>query len=200
MKKSLPTSHRVRIIAGYWRSRLVEIVDVPGLRPTTDRVRETVFNWLNPYIEQARVIDLFAGTGILGLEACSRGAKEIHFIEKNAIVFKALKENLVRLQPSPPSSHVKLTHLNAIEWLRAQDEIEADIIFIDPPFDQIDLLEQSLQLIVSKIKRNNVPIIYVESSSKLDNERFLQCLHGWVVEKELVAGAVRANLLRLDKQ
>ena len=200
MKNSLPTSHRVRIIAGYWRSRLVEIVDIPGLRPTTDRVRETVFNWLNPYIDQAKVIDLFAGTGILGLEACSRGAKEIHFIEKNAVVFKALKENLIKLQPSPPSSSVQCTQLNAIDWLKAQNEIDADIIFIDPPFDQVDLLEQSLQLIVSKIKRNNLPIIYVESSSKLDNTQFLQCINGWAVEKELVAGAVRANLLKLDKQ
>jgi 16S rRNA (guanine966-N2)-methyltransferase len=90
--------------------------------------------------------------------------------------------------------------LNAIDWLMAQNEIDADIIFIDPPFDQIDLLEQSLQLLLSKIKRNYSPIIYVESSSKLENVRFLQCINGWVVEKELVAGAVRANLLKLDKQ
>ena len=77
MKNPRMTPQRVRIIGGFWRSRLVDIVSVPGLRPSTDRVRETVFNWLNPYIADAKVIDLFAGTGILGLEACSRGAKEV---------------------------------------------------------------------------------------------------------------------------
>lgn len=199
MKKSPSSSHKIRIISGYWRSRLIEIVDIPGLRPTTDRVRETVFNWLNPYINQARVIDLFAGTGILGLEACSRGARQVNFIEKNSHAFKALKENFVKLQPSPSSSEMNFYQYDAIEWLKAQSSIEVDIIFIDPPFDQIDLLEQSLLLINQKIKRDNSPIIYVESSSKLDNQSFLLWLSGWSIEKELVAGAVRANLLKLDK-
>ena len=199
MKKPPSSSHKIRIIGGYWRSRLIEIVDIPGLRPTTDRVRETVFNWLNPYVNQARVIDLFAGTGILGLEACSRGARQVNFIEKNSHAFKALKENFTKLQPSPPSSEMNFYQYDAIEWLKAQSSIEADIIFIDPPFDQTDLLEQSLLLINQKIKRDNSPIIYVESSSKLDNQSILLWLSGWSIEKELVAGAVRANLLKLDK-
>ena len=199
MKKPPSSSHKIRIIGGYWRSRLIEIVDIPGLRPTTDRVRETVFNWLNPYVNQARVIDLFAGTGILGLEACSRGARQVNFIEKNSHAFKALKENFAKLQPSPPSSEMNFYQYDAIEWLKAQSSIEADIIFIDPPFDQTDLLEQSLLLINQKIKRDNSPIIYVESSSKLDNQSILLWLSGWSIEKELVAGAVRANLLKLDK-
>ena len=199
MKKAPSSSHKIRIIGGYWRSRLIEIVDIPGLRPTTDRVRETVFNWLNPYINQARVIDLFAGTGILGFEACSRGARQVNFIEKNSYAFKALKENFTKLQPSPPSSEMNFYQYDAIEWLKAQSSIEADIIFIDPPFDQTDVLEQSLLLINQKIKRDNSPIIYVESSSKLDNQSILLWLSGWSIEKELVAGAVRANLLKLDK-
>ena len=145
------------------------------------------------------MIDLFAGTGILGFEACSRGARQVNFIEKNSYAFKALKENFTKLQPSPPSSEMNFYQYDAIEWLKAQSSIEADIIFIDPPFDQTDLLEQSLLLINQKIKRDNSPIIYVESSSKLDNQSILLWLSGWSIEKELVAGAVRANLLKLDK-
>jgi 16S rRNA (guanine966-N2)-methyltransferase len=197
MKKDSSTPQRVRIISGYWRSRLVNIVDSPGLRPTTDRVRETVFNWLNPYLFQARVIDLFAGTGILGLEACSRGASEVLFIEKNAIVLKALQTNLEKLKPDPPNSNIKCIGIDALQWLKNQDQIDANIIFIDPPFNEVQLLEETLVTLTKKINKATPPIIYVESSSKLDNETIIRYLPGWVVEKQLTAGAVRANILKL---
>src|SRR6056300_1147958 len=87
-KKSRPG--RLRIVAGKWRSRLLDIADVPGLRPTSERVRETLFNWLAPSIQGARCLDLFAGTGALGLEALSRGAGEVVFIEKSAVAANAL--------------------------------------------------------------------------------------------------------------
>jgi len=196
MKKD-STPQRVRIISGHWRSRLVNIVDSPDLRPTTDRVRETIFNWLNPYLFQARVIDLFAGTGILGLEACSRGASEVLFIEKNAIVLQALQTNLEKLKPDPPHSNIKCIGIDALQWLKNQDQIDANIIFIDPPFNEAPLLEETLVTLTKKINTARPPIIYVESSSKLDNEIIIRYLPGWVIEKQLTAGAVKANILKM---
>jgi 16S rRNA (guanine966-N2)-methyltransferase len=86
--------------------------------------------------------------------------------------------------------------MDALQWLKKQEQIVVDIIFLDPPFDQVGLLEEALQLIAIKTNSDKMPIIYVESSSKLDNEIILGSLPGWVVEKQLVAGAVRANILR----
>jgi 16S rRNA (guanine966-N2)-methyltransferase len=197
MKKDSSTPQRVRIISGYWRSRLINIVDSPGLRPTTDRVRETVFNWLNPYLGQAKVIDLFAGTGILGLEACSRGASEVLFIEKNALVLQALQTNLEKLKPNPPNSIIQCMGIDALHWLKNQVQIDANIILIDPPFNEVQLLEEILVGLTKKINKARPPIIYVESSSKLDNETILRYLPGWVLEKQLTAGAVKANILKL---
>ena len=199
MKKSSLTQHRVRIIAGFWRSRQVDIVEASGLRPSTDRVRETVFNWLNPYLNQSKVIDLFAGTGILGMESCSRGAKETLLIEKNPLVFKALQNNLEKLKPNPPRSAITTIAMDALLWLKNQDSIDADLIFIDPPFEQTNILEEALLLINAKTKLDTPPIIYVESSAKLDIDRILQKLACWKVEKQLVAGAVRASILMYRK-
>jgi 16S rRNA (guanine966-N2)-methyltransferase len=199
MKKSSLSQHRVRIIAGFWRSRQVDIVDASGLRPSTDRVRETVFNWLNPYLNQSKVIDLFAGTGILGMESCSRGAKETLFIEKNPVVFRALQNNLEKLKPNPPNSVITALAMDALLWLKKQDSIDADLIFIDPPFEQVNLLEEALLLINAKTKMDTPPIIYVESSSTLDIDSILQKLASWKVEKQLVAGAVRASVLMFRK-
>ncbi len=199
MKKASLSQHRVRVIAGFWRSRQVEIVDVPGLRPSTDRVRETVFNWLNPYIYQSKVIDLFAGTGILGVESCSRGARETLLIEKNPIVCHALKSNLEKLKPNPPYTLISVIAMDALLWLKTQDSIDADLIFLDPPFEQTNLLEEALLLIDAKVKINTPPIIYVESSSKFDIDSIFVKLSGWKVEKQLVAGAVRASILKLSK-
>jgi 16S rRNA (guanine966-N2)-methyltransferase len=199
MKKSSLPQHRVRIIAGFWRSRQVDIVDASGLRPSTDRVRETVFNWLNPFLNQSKVIDLFAGTGILGMESCSRGAKETLLIEKNPIVFKVLQNNLEKLKPNPPNSVITALAVDALIWLKNQESIDADLIFIDPPFEQAHLLEEALLLINDKTKMDTPPIIYVESSSKLDIDSIFRERACWKVEKQLVAGAVRASVLMYRK-
>lgn len=196
MKKSVSVPQRVRIIGGFWRSRLVDVVDAEGLRPSTDRVRETVFNWLNPYISQASVIDLFAGTGVLGMEACSRGAKEVTLIEKNKLVAKAIHANLEKLQSLSPLCRIECLTTDAVQWLKNKDSLAVDIIFLDPPFDQTAVLIEALQLIASKMQRDNPPIIYVESSSQLDNETILYHLPGYVVAKQLLAGVVKAVMLR----
>ena len=97
--KELPT--RVRIIGGYWRSRLIHLIEEPGLRPTTDRVRETLFNWLGQTLNQQSCLDLFAGSGALGLEACSRGASHVTIIESNKRVYSLLENNIESLKPLP---------------------------------------------------------------------------------------------------
>jgi len=196
MKKNQQPSQRVRIIGGFWRSRLVDIVSSPGLRPSTDRVRETVFNWLSPYIVGAKVIDIFAGTGVLGFEACSRGAKHVVLNEKNQAVFQGLKSNLDKLHPIPEGSEIHLLSMDAVKWLSVLPEIDADIIFLDPPFEQPELIDQSLQLIRQKLKKDTYPIIYVESNAKMNNEAILKPMPSWTIDKQLVAGTVKASILK----
>ena len=96
---------RLRIVAGNWRSRLLDIADVPGLRPTSTRVRETLFNWLAPRIHGARCLDLFAGTGALGLEALSRGAASCDFVEKSKVAARTLQTNIDLLQAEGATVH-----------------------------------------------------------------------------------------------
>ena len=196
MKKLQQSAQRVRIIGGFWRSRLVDIIDYPGLRPSTDRVRETVFNWLAPDMDGAKVIDLFAGTGVLGFEACSRGAQHVLLVDKNQAVLQALKNNLEKLMPHPEESEIQLICMDAVKWLSTQTEIDVDIIFLDPPFEQPELIEQSLQFICQRLKKDSYPIIYVESNAMLTNEAILQLLPKWIIAKQLVAGVVKASILK----
>lgn len=119
----------LRLIGGAWRSRAVAIGDTPGLRPTPARVRETLFNWLAPRIAGARCIDLFAGTGALGLEALSRGAAQVCFIEQNPAAAQAIRDALARLGGTDRAS---VETGNAIERVTAHHS--ADVVFIDPPF------------------------------------------------------------------
>ena len=120
----------VRIIGGGWRGRRVNFPDVPGLRPTPDRVRETLFNWLQHDIAGARCLDLFAGSGALGLEALSRGAKELVFVEQAVAASRALQEQLTRLGGG---SSGRVVEMGAARYLRSPPQ-PFDIVFLDPPF------------------------------------------------------------------
>ncbi len=121
---------RLRIVAGNWRSRVLEIADVPGLRPTSVRVRETLFNWLAPDVPGCRCLDLFAGTGALGLEALSRGAAEAVFVERSRPAVAALKRNVASLG----AGGAKVHEADAIRFLREYSGPPFDIVFLDPPF------------------------------------------------------------------
>lgn len=121
----------VRIIGGRWRGTKLPVPDVPGLRPTPDRVRETVFNWLQPALPGARVLDLFAGSGAFGLEALSRGAAEAHLVEQDARVAEALHATVARLEAGGVA-HVHRADARA--WLRAPVHGRFDLVFVDPPF------------------------------------------------------------------
>ncbi len=127
----------VRIIGGGWRGRRVTFPDIPGLRPTPDRVRETLFNWLQHAITGTRCLDLFAGSGALGLEALSRGAKELVFVEQAVAASRALNEQLIRFGGRGKSQVVEM---GAARYLRSPAQ-PFDVVFLDPPFGRNALLE-----------------------------------------------------------
>ena len=127
----------VRIIAGVWRGRRIHFPDLPTLRPTPDRVRETLFNWLQHLIADTRCLDLFAGSGALGLEALSRGASEVVFVEQFPAAARTLQEQLVRLGGE---SKGRVMEMGAARFLRTASK-PFDIVFLDPPFGTNALAE-----------------------------------------------------------
>lgn len=122
---------KVRIIGGHWRGTRLDVADAPGLRPSADRVRETLFNWLQPMLPGARVLDLFAGTGALGLEALSRGAREALLVERDPKLAASLQATVARLKAETQASVIRA---DAIAFLRAPLHGRFDLVFVDPPF------------------------------------------------------------------
>lgn len=120
----------MRIIAGQWRGRRLPVPDIEGLRPSGDRSRETLFNWLQPYLHRARCVDLFAGTGVLGLEAVSRGAAGAVLVEKSRQAASAIRASIDLLH----AEQVSVVTADAISWLESQPKASIDIAFVDPPF------------------------------------------------------------------
>jgi len=124
---------RLRIISGRWRSRQLPILDLPGLRPTTDRVRETLFNWLQADIPAAYCLDLFAGSGALGFEAASRGAKQVTMLELQPEAYKKLCDNKQILA----ADNIQCVQQDATQWIKAVERVEGqqfNIVFLDPPY------------------------------------------------------------------
>lgn len=135
-------SHSVRIIGGTWRSRKILFAEVPGLRPTGDRIRETLFNWLAANISGARCLDLFAGSGVLGFEALSRGAAHCTSLENHPAAAKKLKSTKMAL-----SADINIINANSLSFLAKPSPGQAfDIVFIDPPFEA-GILSQSCSLL-----------------------------------------------------
>ncbi|WP_411850660.1 16S rRNA (guanine(966)-N(2))-methyltransferase RsmD [Stenotrophomonas sp. LGBM10] len=126
-----PAMGQVRIIGGKWRGTKLPVPLSPGLRPSSDRVRETLFNWLTPRLGGARVLDLFAGSGALGLEAVSRGAAHATLVEKDGGLSRQLRESVTRLGAQ---GLVEVVQADALQWLRQPAGALADIAFVDPPF------------------------------------------------------------------
>jgi 16S rRNA (guanine966-N2)-methyltransferase len=124
-------SNELRIIAGRWRGRRIRFPNLDGLRPTGDRVRETLFNWLQPYLPGARCLDLFAGSGALGLEALSRGAQSVLMVDHSRIATQAIQDSLIQLEVASGSAPV--VNADALQFLQGPAE-RFDIGFLDPPF------------------------------------------------------------------
>ncbi len=172
----------MRIIGGTHRRRWVEFPDVEGLRPTPDRVRETLFNWLGQELHGRRCLDLFAGSGVLGMEAASRGATEVVMVESNRKVFRALQETTVKLA----CLNVLLRCEDGLEFARRQNGL-FDVIFLDPPF-QSDYLPKLLPLLVDKLTQDGV--VYVESGKRFEPGE------AWQVVRNNRAGMVHYQLLK----
>jgi 16S rRNA (guanine966-N2)-methyltransferase len=178
-------TNQLRIIGGTWRSRRLQFPDVEGLRPSTDRVRETLFNWLQPTIVGARCLDLFAGSGALGLEALSRGAARVVFVDQHPQVISALRSNL-QLLGSEAGSVVKA---DALSYLQG-DPHPFDIVFLDPPFHQ-QLLQPSLQLLQRGWLAPDA-LLYIENELPLGTPELPE---NWRLLRSKKAGQVAYHLV-----
>ncbi|TLY50421.1 MAG: 16S rRNA (guanine(966)-N(2))-methyltransferase RsmD [Gammaproteobacteria bacterium] len=179
-------SGKLRIIGGSLRGSKLAVADLPGLRPTPDRVRETLFNWLAPTIDGARCLDLFAGTGALGIEALSRGASEVDFIECDPRLARALRDNLTRLRQS-----ARVREGDALTVLDEAPARPYDLVFIDPPFDA-NLWERASVTLESRGWLATNALIYVECPL----ESVFALPATWRTHRESRAGAVRYALYR----
>jgi len=180
------TTNQLRIIAGKWRSRRLAFPDQPGLRPTGDRVRETLFNWLAPYLPGATCLDAFAGSGALGFEALSRGAKAALFLESNPQAVRTLKANKASLEADDAT--IKLA--DTLDWLNKPTESFFDIVFVDPPFNA-DLHNQCLTQLLAIGACRPDSLVYVEYGA----DQPPPDLSRWSVVKEKRAGRVGYLLL-----
>lgn len=176
------SQNRVRIGGGQWRSRWLRFPDVPGLRPTPDRVRETLFNWLGQDMEGLNCLDLFSGTGALGFEALSRGAARTVMVEQSLPAYKSLVENSNMLN----AQAAEIVHRDALQFLARNTE-RFDVIFLDPPFNQ-GWLSRLLPQLATHLAAEGV--IYAEAESPLTEET------GWQVWKHGKAGNVHYHLLK----
>ena len=182
----------VRIIGGEWRGRRLPVADLPGLRPTGDRARETLFNWLQPHIRGAVCADLFAGSGALGLEACSRGAAEVILVEKSPLAAQALRAALVKLQAPGPTARLYLEEADAQQWLQAREPGSLDIVFIDPPFGS-RLESQALTILDSNDLVRPGGLVYIETAR---NAPPVRPGLGWEIARDKTLGEVRMLLLK----
>lgn len=180
------TQSSLRIIGGQWRSRRLSFPAVDGLRPTGDRQRETLFNWLSPYIYGARCLDAFAGSGALGLEALSRGARHCTFIEYTKPAEQSLRENLKLLNAQNAIVH----RHDAIQWLSGCRD-QYDLVFLDPPFRR-NFVQPCLDLIHNNQLLADNALVYIEVESEISG---LIWPEQWKKIKEKTSGQVRSILL-----
>lgn len=179
-------SNSIRIIAGQWRARRLPVLEHDGLRPSTDRVRETLFNWLMHDISGAHCLDLFAGSGALGLECLSRGAESALFVESDRKVAAQLQQNLQTLNALKKG---KVLNQDALNMVRQKASKPFDLVFLDPPFEN-DLLSHVMPLLNDNGWVSDSSLVYVEQASKQD-----PCpTPGWKVYKEGKAGNSRYTL------
>lgn len=187
---SMSGRNQLRIIGGQWRSRRLLFPAIAGLRPTADAVRETVFNWLQRDIQGTRCLDLFAGSGALGLEAVSRGARQAVLVERSQAVVGSLRENVDRLQAGEA---VQVIHADARRFLAGKPE-PFELVFLDPPFKSV-FIEQVCQRLDSAGWLVNGALLYLET----DIHRPLGGLpSNWRPMRSGASGSVSYRLLRYE--
>ncbi len=187
MRLKVPVNHEVRIIGGQWKRTKLAVADKPGLRPTPDRVRETLFNWLGQDLTGWRCIDAFAGTGALGFEAASRGAKEVTLVEQDS----ALVAQLKRVQTQLQASNTQVARGDGVASLKHLNSASMDVVFVDPPFDST-LFEAAVQAAGRAVTQDG--FVYLEAPVRWTDEQLLNA--GLQVHRHLKAGAVHAHLLK----
>lgn len=178
---------KIRIIGGRWRGRKLPVLEQEGLRPTPDRVRETLFNWLAPIIEGSRCLDLFSGTGALCLEALSRGASEVVMVERAKHVADQLRLNIATLG----TEDATVVETDAVGYLQGAVE-PFDVIFLDPPFAS-DLVARGSELIDKRDWLKPGGFVYVEAPAAMHP---LPLPSHWTAVKSKQAGQVGYHLLR----
>ncbi|SFP02094.1 16S rRNA (guanine(966)-N(2))-methyltransferase RsmD [Variovorax sp. PDC80] len=187
-------AHEVRIIGGQWKRTRLAVADKPGLRPTPDRVRETLFNWLASLAGAGggelpgwQCIDAFAGTGALGLEAASRGAAGVLLCEQDAALVAQIQAAKTKLA----AEAVRVERGNGVTALERTPAASLDVVFLDPPFDSTTLYEPALRAAVRAVRAGGA--IYLEAPRRWSDEEAAAL--GLVVFRHLKAGAVHAHLL-----
>jgi 16S rRNA (guanine966-N2)-methyltransferase len=180
-------AHEVRIIGGQWKRSKLPVADRPGLRPTPDRVRETLFNWLGQDLRGWRCVDAFAGTGALGFEAASRGAGDVLLVERDGPQLARLRETQSRLG----AQTVRVQAGDGCQALLREPALSVDLVFLDPPFDadlHLKALGAALQALAPQGQ------VYLEAATAWTDERLAPL--GLMVHRHLKAGMVHAHLLR----
>jgi 16S rRNA (guanine966-N2)-methyltransferase len=180
------TRNRVRIVGGAWRSRLIQFPPRKDLRPTPDRVRETLFNWLGQDLTGRACLDLFAGSGALGFEAASRGARRVVMVEDDPVVYQGLIESRQRLG----AETVEPRRADALEYLRS-DDAAYDVVFLDPPF-KAGLWPRLAQLLPPRLAPG--ALVYYEGAAPPELPS------GWQTHREGRAGQVSYQLLKSQEQ
>ena len=181
-------ANEVRIIAGKWRGRKIQFPTVEGLRPTPNRIRETLFNWLAPYIHEARCLDLFTGSGALGFESLSRGAAYVLCLEKDREAYQMLRINAERLN----AETMEIQEKDALIWLTAPPQqpfkpsTPFDIIFVDPPY-VLKALSKCFVLLENQAWFKINTLIYFESDVPIE---LLTLPNTWEILKKKKAGNV----------
>lgn len=181
----------IRIIAGKWRGRQIKVLPHIGVRPTPSRVRETVFNWLMGNLVDANCLDLFAGSGALGFEALSRGAKHVTFVDVQIPTIKAIKSTATLFNALDECETVLSDGLSFLRHVKPNSK-PFDLIFLDPPF-ATDLLSKSMALLAASSLVNDKTLLYIESSQVLSQDALPT---GWQMLKQKVAGEVAYHLVQ----
>jgi len=185
--------NQIRIIGGKWRSRIITFRPITGLRPTTNMVRETIFNWLAPYIDNAICLDLFAGSGGLGFEAISREAKHVVMVDASFKVIKQLQENAKLLA----ANNVTCIHALMPRDCHKIPEQKFNIVFLDPPFNK-NLVAKCCNALMTKDLLAKNCYIYIEVERGFDLAKILPS--GWEIIRSKVAGHVCYNLIKVGEQ
>jgi len=183
---------QLRIIGGRWRGRRLTFTATGGLRPTPDRVRETLFNWLAPVIRGAHCLDLFAGSGALGLEALSRGAARVDFVDSSATVRQEIERHLAMLGATGEGS----CHQRTAEQFLKDSHRRFDIVFVDPPFGR-ELVEPVCRELDARGALADDALVYVESGA---GEAAPRMPPGWRLHREKTAGRVSYRLYAISPE